>query len=164
MAATQLSTPSKSTWTRSALLALVTLGALSGCASQPSSGQVYKEGETQRAQIIEQAVVDQVRQVTIQGDTNGVGTIAGGIIGGIAGSGVGGGRGQSIGAVVGAVLGGAAGQKLEQNSGTRPGLEITVRMDNGTLRAYVQDADTPFKVGERVRIVTSGGVSRVTPN
>jgi len=147
-----------------ALAGIAVMVTLSGCASQPSSGQVYKEGETQRAQIIEQAVVDQVRQVTIQGDTNGVGTIAGGIIGGIAGSGVGGGRGQSIGAAVGAVLGGVAGQKMEQNSGTRPGLEITVRMDNGSLRAYVQDADVQFRVGERVRIVTSGGVSRVTPN
>jgi len=137
---------------------------LTGCASRSTSGQVYREGEARRAQIIEQGTVDSVRQVSIQGDSNGVGSIAGGIVGGIAGSGVGGGRGQAIGAVLGAVAGGVVGQKIEENSGLREGLEITVKLDNGTLRAYVQDADVPFKKGDRVRIVTSGGVSRVSPD
>jgi hypothetical protein len=70
-------------------VALIALSALAGCATQSSSGQVYREGETRRAQIIEQGTVESVRMVTIQGDTNGVGTAAGGIIGGIAGSNVG---------------------------------------------------------------------------
>eukprot|EP01030_Chromulinospumella_sphaerica_P006789 gene6789-6640_t len=90
-----------------------------------SSGQVYREGETRRAQIIEQGTVESVRTVTIQGDTNGVGTAAGGIIGGIAGSNVGGGSGRAVGAIVGAVAGGIAGQAVERNASTRQGLEIT---------------------------------------
>jgi outer membrane lipoprotein SlyB len=129
-------------------VALIALSALAGCATQSSSGQVYREGETRRAQIIEQGTVESVRMVTIQGDTNGVGTAAGGIIGGIAGSNVGGGSGRAVGAIVGAVAG---------------GLEITVRMDNGTLRAYVQDAaGEDFRPGDRVRVVSGGGTSRVT--
>lgn len=144
-------------------MALIALSALAGCATQSTSGQVYREGETRRAQIIEQGTVESVRIVTIQGDTNGVGTAAGGIIGGIAGSNVGGGSGRAVGAIVGAVAGGVAGQAIERNASTRQGLEITVRMDNGTLRAYVQDAaGEDFRPGERVRIVSGGGTSRVT--
>lgn len=144
-------------------VALIALSALAaGCATQSSSGQVYREGEARRAQIVEQGVVESVRNVTIQGDTNNVGTAAGGIVGGIAGSNVGGGSGRAVGAVLGAVAGGLAGQAVERNASTRAGLEITVRMDNGTLRAYVQDADEQFRPGDRVRIISSGGTSRVT--
>lgn len=145
-----------------AVLAIVTLATLSGCATQGSSGQVYREGEARRAQIIEQGTVESVRNVTIQGDTNNIGTIAGGVLGGMAGSNVGGGSGRAAGAIVGAIAGGVAGQAIEKNMTTRAGLEITVRMDNGTLRAYVQDADEAFRAGERVRIVSNGGVSRVS--
>jgi outer membrane lipoprotein SlyB len=60
------------------------------------------------------------------------------------------------------VAGGIAGQAIERNASTRAGLEITVRMDNGTLRAYVQDADEQFRPGERVRIVSGSGTARVT--
>jgi outer membrane lipoprotein SlyB len=143
-------------------VALIALSALAGCATQGSSGQVYREGETRRAQTIEQGTVESVRNVTIQGDTNNVGTLAGGVIGGMAGSNVGGGSGRAAGAILGAVAGGIAGQAVERNASTRAGLEITVRMDNGTLRAYVQDADDTFRAGDRVRIVSNGGTSRVT--
>lgn len=141
---------------------MVAVTVLSGCAAQSTSGSVYRESDTRRAQIIEQGTVESVRVVTIQAESNGVGTLAGGVIGGIAGSGVGGGRGQAVGAVLGAVIGGVAGQKIEENAGTRPGLEITVKLDNGTLRAYVQEGDEQFRAGDRVRITTSGGYSRVS--
>lgn len=143
-------------------VALIALSALAGCATQGSSGQVYREGEARRAQMVEQGVVESVRHVTIQGDTNGVGTAAGGILGGIAGSNIGGGSGRAVGAIVGAVAGGVAGQSVERNASTRAGLEITVRMDNGTLRAYVQDADDQFRPGDRVRVVSGGGTARVS--
>lgn len=144
------------------VLGVAAVAVLSGCAAQSTSGSVYRESDTRRAQIIEQGTVESVRIVTIQAESNGVGTLAGGVIGGIAGSGVGGGRGQAVGAVLGAVIGGVAGQKIEENAGTRPGLEITVKLDNGTLRAYVQEGDEEFKAGDRVRITTSGGYSRVS--
>jgi outer membrane lipoprotein SlyB len=38
-----------------------------------------------------------------------------------------------------------------------------VRLDNGELRAIVQEADVPLQPGQRVRLLTSGGVTRVTP-
>lgn len=143
------------------VLVVVALG-LNACATRSSSGSVYREGEARRAQTIEMGVVESVRQVTIEGDTNGVGTATGAIVGGVAGSNVGGGSGRTLGAVLGAVAGGIAGQALERNATTREGVEITVKMDNGSLRAYVQDAGETFRPGERVRIVSGGGTSRVT--
>jgi outer membrane lipoprotein SlyB len=152
------------TFKTTAALACIALATLaSGCATQGSSGQVYREGETRRAQAIEQGTVESVRHVTIQADDdNKIGTLAGGVLGGLAGSHVGGGKGRAAGAIVGAIAGGVAGQHIEKNMNTRPGLEITVRMDNGTMRAYVQDNDDDFRPGERVRIVSNGGVSRVS--
>ena len=42
-------------------------------------------------------------------------------------------------------------------------MEITVKLDSGELRAIVQESDITFKPGDRVRLVSSGGVTRVTP-
>ena len=44
------------------------------------------------------------------------------------------------------------------------GVEITVREDGGYTRAYVQEVDNNqlFRVGDRVRIMTSRGTSRVS--
>lgn len=35
---------------------------------------------------------------------------------------------------------------------------------SGEMRAIVQEADQPFEPGQRVRLLTSGGITRVTPN
>ena len=43
----------------------------------------------------------------------------------------------------------------------KQGLEITVRYDNGTLGAITQEADESFNVGDRVRVLSGGGVTRV---
>jgi outer membrane lipoprotein SlyB len=44
----------------------------------------------------------------------------------------------------------------------KQGLEITVKLDNGELRAITQEADETFRPGERVRLLSGGGVTRVT--
>lgn len=135
---------------------------LSGCYTPSSSGSVYTAGEARNEQTVRMAVVESVRQVAIEASRGEVGTIAGGAIGGIGGSTVGGGRGSAVGTIIGAVAGGAAGSALERNVTQRKGLEITVRLENGELRAITQDADEEFRPGERVRLVSSRGVTRVT--
>lgn len=152
--------------TRFAILAvsLAALLSISACATRSSAGNVYTSGQAQREQIVRMGVVDSVRGVTIQRQGNNVGTVAGGAIGGIAGSTVGGGRGSAVAAVLGAVVGGVAGQAIENNQNQRPGVEITVRLDNGELRAIVQETEPQqvFRPGDRVRILSGGGTSRVT--
>lgn len=146
-----------------ALLALLTLAALlAGCATS-RSGDVYSRGEALREQTVRLATVESVRPVTIEGTRSGIGAAAGGIAGGVAGSGVGSGRGSTIAGVLGAVGGGVAGQAIEEGATRRRGVEITVRLDNGELRAIVQEETDKFAPGQRVRLLTSGGVTRVSP-
>ena len=64
--------------------------------------------------------------------------------------------------ILGAVAGGMAGKSIEANASNKAGLEITVRLDNGDMRAIVQDADELFRPGERVRLLSDGRKTRVT--
>jgi outer membrane lipoprotein SlyB len=134
---------------------------LAGCASRESAS-VYKASEAQREQTVRFGTVESVRQVEIQGNRSPVGSIAGGVVGGIAGSSVGHGKTGAIGTVLGGVAGGVAGSAIEEGVTRKNGLEITVKLDNGDLRAIVQEADAEFKPGQRVRLVSSGGITRVT--
>jgi len=62
------------------------------------------------------------------------------------------------------VAGGLVGSAAEEGLTRTQGVEITVREDDGSMRAYVQEvqANEVFRVGERVRISTVDGTSRVT--
>lgn len=145
------------------IVATVIAGVLtaSGCASN-SSGNVYSSGQARQEQTVRLGVVESVRQITIEGSRTPIGAVAGGAIGGIGGSNVGGGRGSTIGSILGAVAGGVAGSMIEERVTRKDGLEITVRLENGELRAITQEADEIFKPGERVRLLSSGGVTRVS--
>ena len=136
--------------------------AVGGCATPSNSNAVYSGAQVQREQIVRMGTLESVRPVTIQHQDSGVGTLAGVGVGGVAGSAIGGGRGSIIGAIVGAVAGGIAGNAIENNADRRPGYELTVRLDDGEMRAIVQAADEPFQPGDRVRILSRGGISRVT--
>jgi outer membrane lipoprotein SlyB len=141
---------------------MVSLIGLAGCAMTPNSANIYQSGQTQNQQSVRMGVVESIRHVTINAGQTGVGTLGGAALGGLAGSTIGGGRGSIAAAVGGAIAGGLIGQKLEQGVNTKPGLEITVKLDNGQLIAVTQDADEVFRVRERVRVLSDGGTTRVT--
>lgn len=135
---------------------------LAGCAGGLGSGD-YERAEARRVYDVKMGVVQHVRSVKLEGTKSGIGAGAGGIIGGIGGSTVGSGKGSAIGAVVGAVVGGLAGAATEEASTRKPALEITVQLDSGQTIAVVQeDNDEKFVIGERVRILESGGQARVS--
>jgi outer membrane lipoprotein SlyB len=54
-------------------------------------------------------------------------------------------------------------RKLQVESNRASAVEIVIRLENGERRAIVQDADGGLKAGQRVKLVTSGGVTRITP-
>lgn len=141
--------------------ALAATAVATGCAST-SSGSVYSGGQARQEQTVRMGVVESVRSVSIEGSSSGAGTVAGGLVGGVAGSNIGGGKGGTIGSILGAVAGGVAGNVIEQSVTKKQGLEITVKLDNGELRAITQEADEAFRPGERVRLLSGGGVTRVT--
>lgn len=134
---------------------------LAACASS-NSGSVYSRDEARKVQTVKTGVIESVRQVKLEGTKSPVGTVAGGAVGGIAGSSVGNGKGSAIAAVIGAVAGGLAGSALEEGITRKDGVELTVKLDGGGLIAIVQEADEVFTPGEKVRILESGGVSRVS--
>ena len=132
---------------------------LSGCASN-LNGSTYSRADARAVQTVRLGTIESLRPVQIEGTRTPIGAIAGAAVGGIAGSGVGGGRGSSIATVLGGVAGAAAEEGLTRSQG----VEITVREDDGNLRAYVQEVDPAqqFRVGDRVRIASVNGASRVT--
>ena len=147
---------------KTAILATTLAVALSGCFSRESA-DVYGKHEAGREQTVRMATVDSVRKVVLEGSRSGIGAAAGGAVGGISGSTVGQGKGSSVASVLGAVGGGVAGSVLEEKVTRKDAFEITVRLDSGEMRAIVQEADVEIKPGQRVRLLTSGGVTRVTP-
>lgn len=137
--------------------------ALGGCASS-LTGDTYSRDEARKVQTVRLGTIEMLRPVKIEGTKTPIGAGAGAVIGGVAGSGVGGGRGSAVAAVIGAVAGGLLGAAAEEGLTRTQGVEITVREDDGSLRAYVQavQENEIFRVGERVRIMTVDGTSRVT--
>ena len=110
-----------------------------------------------------------MQQVTIRAGqgTTGTGSALGAVAGGFVGSRVGNGNGSAVGAVIGALGGAAAGDLAAGKAYQQPGLQITVRLDNGQTIAVTQAADVPIHAGQRVELLGSqygwGQSARVVP-
>lgn len=134
---------------------------LTGCASS-RSGEVYSRDQARRTQTVQLGTVEFVKEVRIEGTKSGIGTVGGGIAGGVAGSTIGGGRGSTLAALGGAAVGAIAGTFAEEKLTKNDGLEITVKLDNGSVIAVVQEADVLFAPGDRVRVLTGpDGTTRI---
>ena len=140
--------------------------AMSGCAYNSSSADVYTASQAQREETVRLATVDSVRAVKISsnnGQPTGLGLLGGGALGAVAGSAIGGGTGSIVTGIVGGLAGAVAGNAVENGVAMRDGVELTVRLDNGDMRAITQSATGEiFRAGDRVRLLSSGGVTRVT--
>jgi outer membrane lipoprotein SlyB len=134
---------------------------LGGCA-YPAGSYDYRGYQVMGEQSVRFGVVDSVRPVRINPGDTGVGTAGGAVLGGLAGSTVGGGNGQVAGAVGGAILGGILGSNIERSANERQGVEVTVLLDNGRYISVVQEADEAFRPGDRVRVLSGRGTTRVT--
>jgi len=149
--------------TNTRLVSAIAMGALllGGCAYQGGSAN-YRGYEARGEQSVRFGVVESVREVRIDPRETGVGTTAGAVLGGMAGSHVGRGSGEIAGLIGGAILGGIIGQNVEKSANERKGLELTVLLDSGRYVAVVQESDEAFRAGDRVRILSGRGSTRVT--
>lgn len=95
-------------------------------------------------------VIESVRAVTKKGEGSGVGAVAGGVIGAALGNQVGGGNGRKAMTVIGAVGGGVAGNEIEKRAKSTTVHQVTIRMDDGSVRTLEQ-ASAPA-VGARVQV------------
>jgi outer membrane lipoprotein SlyB len=133
-----------------------------GCASS-LTGDTYSRDEARAVQTVRMGTIVALRPVRIEGTKTPIGAGAGAVAGGIGGSTIGGGRGSAVAAVIGAVAGGLIGAATEEGLTRTQGVEITVREDDGAMRAYVQEVSEGeiFRVGDRIRVLTVNGTSRV---
>ncbi|MFG6446959.1 glycine zipper 2TM domain-containing protein [Roseateles sp. BYS180W] len=138
-------------------------GLLSGCST--SSPDVIQRSDAQRMSQVQDAVVLNVRPVTVEGSQSGIGGIAGGVVGGVAGSSVGGRREGVVAGTVAAVAGAALGNMIERNTTREEALEILVQLRNGERVALVQaKGNENFQPGDAVIVVSTGGKHRVARN
>ena len=143
--------------------AVVVSTALLGCAQPGLGGSNYSRSQVRGEQSVRLGTVETVRDVQIDAPREGGGTLIGAALGGIGGSTVGGGnKANAAGAIAGAVLGGIVGQAVEKSNGERKGVEVTVRLEGGKLVAITQEKDEEFRVGDRVRILSGQGATRVS--
>ncbi|MCX7186151.1 MAG: glycine zipper 2TM domain-containing protein [Methylophilaceae bacterium] len=144
------------------ILVATLLTVLLGACASSNSGSVYSRDDARKTQTVRTGIVESVRQVKLEGTKSPIGTVAGAAVGGIAGSSIGQGKGSTIGAVIGAVVGGLGGSAAEEMMTRKDALEITVKLDGGGLTAVVQEADEQFKAGDKVRLIESGGNTRIS--
>jgi outer membrane lipoprotein SlyB len=136
---------------------------VAGCAAPGLGGGNYTRSQVRGEQTVRLGVVESVRDVTIDARDTGTGTLAGAALGGIAGSTLGGGhKANTAGAIAGAVVGGIIGSSVEKSNNDRHGVEVTVRLEGGKLIAITQEKDEDFRVGDRVRILSGQGATRVS--
>ncbi|HZZ92643.1 MAG TPA: glycine zipper 2TM domain-containing protein [Usitatibacter sp.] len=141
---------------------LLAAAVLAGACAYPAGSRDYHGYQVMGEQSVRFGVVESVRDVRLHAGESGVGTAGGAVLGGLAGSTVGGGTGQVAGAVGGAILGGILGSNIEHSANERPGVEVTVHLDNGQYISVVQEADEAFRPGDRVRVLSGRGATRVT--
>ena len=106
------------------------------------------------ARCLDCGVVESVAEVKVEGQTNGVGALAGGATGALVGNRIAGNNNRTLGGVVGAVGGGLIGNAIEKHKRAGIAYDVNVRMEDGTLRT-VRQATAPA-VGEKVRVESDG--------
>ncbi len=97
--------------------------------------------------------VDSIRSIEKAGEGSAVGVIAGGLLGGLLGHQIGQGRGNTAATIVGAAGGAYAGHQVEKNVRKVFHYDISVRMDDGTLRTVSYEVEPGFRAGDKVRFI-----------
>ena len=147
-----------------AIICALPLLSLTGCTPKVG-GSDYTSTSAQQVYAVEFGYVHSARTVLINdSNTNtAIGAVGGGVIGGIIGNMFGRGHGNTLATMGGAMLGAAMGGAAGQGVGNQQGVEVTVTLDSGKTIVVVQGADMQFYTGQRVRVTTGAGSTRVSP-
>lgn len=98
-------------------------------------------------------VVEAVQEVEVKGEATGAGAVAGGVAGAVIGNQVGSKKTKTAARIIGAVGGAVIGHQVEKNVRTTKRYDITVRMEDGTLRTVSQTQPPTWRAGDKVRVV-----------
>ncbi|GAA4332819.1 glycine zipper 2TM domain-containing protein [Pigmentiphaga soli] len=105
-------------------------------------------------------VVQDVRAYQVEGQGTGIGAVGGGVLGGVVGNQFGGGHGRTVLTVLGALGGAYAGNQVEKRVRTTTRYEMTIRMDDGTVRRFNSASPYAWHSGDPVRVMGGRVVSR----
>lgn len=136
--------------------------ALGGCVTPQMAGD-YATRRLGTPETVKFGVAYSVRPMQVDAPPTHIGAGGGALLGGLAGSTIGHGKGSVAGAVAGAILGGVAGNAIERRATQTQGEEITVQLDDGSFIAVTQANAPSIVAGERVELLSAGGVDRVVP-
>jgi outer membrane lipoprotein SlyB len=129
-------------------------------AQAPASHPVQKHHVASKpvhvaAACMDCGVIVDVKESEVLGKGTGMGAVAGGVGGAVLGHEIGNNRaGTAVGAVVGAV----AGHQIERKAREHKKYEISVRMNDGTVKSITDESGNPvaWRSGDKVRVGTDG--------
>ena len=148
------------------ILSILILFFITSCVYNPQRPDIVESSSAQRVQTVQAAIVVDVKSIIISGDRE-TGAIAGGVIGAAAGqsiteSDVESGIGGVIGGIVGSSVGSAIGNQITQQKML---LNYFLNLNLArSFQLFKQKVNMNFRLAKSVRIVKSGGKSRVLPN
>lgn len=154
-----------SVFTRGVMLIALSSGvltALTACTTAQTGSNVGR-ADVRVAQEVVYGQILKLRTVRIDGSNTGQGSGAGLAVGGIAGATAGGSSSNQAlstigGGLLGSIIGGGAEEKLTRSEG----VEMVIKLDDGRTIAMIQEAgNDKFAVGQKVRIMSVNGYSRV---
>lgn len=125
--------------------------------SQPMVSQPAKPAKEHKPVALckDCGTIVEVKEVDVRGKGTGVGAVAGGVGGAVIGHQIGENRaGTAIGAVAGAVVG----HQIEREVRKHTRYDITVRMNDGSMRSLSDESGTPvtLKSGDKVKVAQDG--------
>ena len=98
-------------------------------------------------------VIESTREIVSKGEGGAMGVVGGAVVGGLLGNQVGGGRGKDLATIAGAIGGGYAGNEIEKRNNSTKSYEVTIRMDDGSSRAFNAGSASSWRSGDHVKIV-----------
>ena len=95
--------------------------------------------------------VESVKQETRKGKGGAAGIVGGAVVGGLLGNQIGKGTGRTVATVGGAAAGGYAGNEVQKNVTSKKVWVTRVRMKDGTIRNFEQEAKPAWTSGSVVK-------------
>ena len=119
--------------------------------TQPQSPILLSQAPAVKPICLDCGTVEAVREIEQKGEGSWIGPVAGGVGGAILGKQMGKGKGNTIMTILGAAGGAYAGHEIEKHARSTKRWEVSVRLDDGTVRSVSYDAAPAWRAGERVR-------------
>lgn len=104
--------------------------------------------------------VQEVHQEKRKGEGGVAGIAGGAVVGGLLGNQIGGGTGKALATVGGAVAGGYAGNEVQKRVTSKTVWVTTVRMKDGSVRRFEQEAQPGWARGQVVQVQGNGLMRR----